>query len=212
MLWGYRGRNKLWSQSSISTVHHGDSIENEHCAVIRIFLLSAPVCRQYVASTLCKNPRVVVRCSAHVYRCSCQNFCGVVSTGIYSWVREYILARYKILSTVYILRAVRGIATANHGTLRVDTARIFVNPRSEFMDVVEYILANRSPFFLTGSCSCGILLIRSIRILLLKWNVFSRAHWDNSFDDGKLLIAPSSYNHYSIRFWIFFFKEYEVLE
>ena len=52
------------------------------------------------------------------------------------WVREYILARYKILSTVYILRAVRGIATANHGTLRVDTARIFVNPRSEFMDVV----------------------------------------------------------------------------
>ena len=46
-------RNKLWSQSSISTVYHGDSIENEHCAVISIFLLSAPVRRLYVASTLC---------------------------------------------------------------------------------------------------------------------------------------------------------------
>jgi len=48
-------RNKLWSQSSISTVYHGDSIENEHCAVISIFLLSAPVRRLYVASTLCKH-------------------------------------------------------------------------------------------------------------------------------------------------------------
>ena len=36
----------------ISTVYHGDSIENEDCAAIRVFLLSAPVRRLSVASTL----------------------------------------------------------------------------------------------------------------------------------------------------------------